>query len=295
MEPFYFETVAPVFDGIPVTLSERFRNSGEPGCEFHWHPELELYFVEAGGVLLSCGGEQQWLYAGDTGFVHSCLPHRGVRFLDGTHHFILQINLDITRGETDRSHREYSSLLLEKLQSAPIFLHQDRQLSELMHQFHMEWEKREAGMELAVKSIIFQILVHLLRLTDDSPTANPLVPWETDSLEHVKKILVYLSDHFADPQAVSLPAIAATHGLSVPYLCRIFRRHTGRTITAYIREIRCLRAASLIRSGTALTRAAEQTGISDYNYFARIFKKTTGHTPGYYRTAHEEPASENPR
>ena len=55
MESFPYETV-PMPDDLPVLVFERFHDSGEPGCEFHWHEELEFYYVESGGVLLNCGG-----------------------------------------------------------------------------------------------------------------------------------------------------------------------------------------------------------------------------------------------
>ena len=104
MESFPYETV-PMPDDLPVLVFERFHDSGEPGCEFHWHEELEFYYVESGGVLLNCGGEQQWLHPGDVGFVNGFLPHRGVDFLDGTRHYIIQVDLELFRQELRLSDR----------------------------------------------------------------------------------------------------------------------------------------------------------------------------------------------
>lgn len=289
MESFRYENVPLPPNQLPLLVFEREHDSGGPGCEFHWHQELEFYYVITGGVLLSCGGEQEWLYPGDIGFVNSYLPHRGLDFLNGTRHYIIQINLDMLEGEICFSqNRSYSSLLLEKLRELPPFLREDPELTSLFSSLVQEWKGQKPGMELAAKGLLFQILVRLLRTAPQPSSAKNSGSWEPGSLEHVRDVLLYLSGEYPHPEKVSLPVIACTFGLSVPYLCRIFRRHSGRTVTAYLNELRCSRAAALIRSGVPLTEAAEQVGIRDYNYFSRMFKKTTGHSPSFYRTPCEE-------
>ncbi len=283
MKLFPYETV-PLPDDLPVLVFERLHDSGEPGCEFHWHEELEFYYVESGGVLLNCGGEQRWLYPGDVGFVNGFLPHRGVDFLDGTRHYIIQVSLELFRQELrlpDR--RSYDSLLLETLPRIPVFLAKEEPLSRLFQTMLEEWRQREPGWELSVKASLLQIGAWLLRKAPLYPAPHPLSLPEQDSLRHVKELLVYLASWYHCPEKTSLGALSATFGLSEPYLCRIFRRHTGRTVTGYINELRCARAAALIRSGTPLAEAGRQVGIEDYNYFSRMFKKTTGFSPSYYR------------
>lgn len=283
MDSFPYETI-PMPDDLPVLVFEHFHDSGKPGCEFHWHEELEFYYVEYGGVLLNCGGEQQWLYPGDVGFVNGFLPHRGADFLDGTHHYIIQVSLELFRAELRLSdRRSYDSLLLEALPRLPVFFTGDNQLSSLFLSLIEEWHRREPGWELEVKSCLFRIGSFLLRKAPLFPESRPLTLPEQDSLRHVKDLLLYLASWYNCPEKTSLSALSSTFGLSEPYLCRIFRRHTGRTVTGYINELRCARAAALIHSGTPLVEAGRQVGIEDYNYFSRMFKKTTGFSPSHYR------------
>lgn len=283
MEFFPYETV-PMPDDLPVLVFERFHNSGEPGCEFHWHEELEFYYVESGGVLLNCGGDQQWLYPGDVGFVNGFLPHRGVNFLDHTRHYIIQVGLELFRQELRLSdRRSYDSLLLEALPRLPVFFAGEKQLSCLFSSLIGEWRQREPGWELEIKSYLFHIGSFLLRKAPLFPEARPLSLTEQDSLRHVKELLLYLASWYNCPEKTSLSALSTAFGLSEPYLCRIFRRHTGRTVTGYINELRCARAAALIGSGTPLAQASHQVGIEDYNYFSRMFKKVTGVSPSHYR------------
>ena len=77
--------------GLPISIRLHKNGAESGGCEFHWHEQLELYYVRAGGVSLLSGGQQSWLYPGDVGFVNWCEPHRGSQFLDGTQHYIIQI------------------------------------------------------------------------------------------------------------------------------------------------------------------------------------------------------------
>ncbi len=179
MESFRYENVPLPPNQLPLLVFEREHDSGGPGCEFHWHQELEFYYVITGGVLLSCGGEQEWLYPGDIGFVNSYLPHRGLDFLNGTRHYIIQINLDMLEGEICFSqNRSYSSLLLEKLRELPPFLREDPELTSLFSSLVQEWKGQKPGMELAAKGLLFQILVRLLRTAPQPSSAKNSGSWE---------------------------------------------------------------------------------------------------------------------
>lgn len=286
MESFYCETVPLPERGLPLLVCEHRHDSGGPGCEFHWHQELEFYYVITGGVLLRCGGEQEWLYPGDVGFVNSWVPHRGVDFLNETKHYIVQFRPDLLRNEIRVSDsRSYASLIVEQLGKISPFFHGDGELSQLFGDLVTEWNSQKSGMELVVKGKLLEIIGKLFRCLPQSAgeEAGNALPMGQESLQRTREILEYLSRWYHDSSQTALPVIAAEFGLSVPYLCRIFRRYTGRTVTGYLHELRCCRAAALIASGVPLTKAGEMVGMEDYNYFSRMFKKTTGHAPSDYR------------
>lgn len=68
------------------------------------------------------------------------------------------------------------------------------------------------------------------------------------------------------------------------YLCHLFKKETGRTLTDYIQE-RKIREACYLLDSTSLPLAAisERLGYSSQQQFQAIFKKRTGMTPGFYR------------
>lgn len=284
-EPLYERVSLP--DGnrdFPIRLFVRENDAGAEGCPFHWHEALEFYYVVSGGVYLNCGGRQEWLFPGDVGFVRWCVPHRGLAFQDGTKHYIVQFDLNMLRQETELSRqRSYASYLLESLQGAPVFLRQNEALARLFQRLVQEYQEQKPGYELCLKACLYEILALLLRMTPLPAAGREGGASEQSSLECVRGVLHYLSDSFAQPEAVRLPQVAARFGLSVPYLCRVFRRHTGRTVTGYVNELRCARAVPLLQSGLPLPEVAAQVGLRDANYFSRMFKHTTGKPPSACR------------
>lgn len=280
---------------LPVNIFFRKNSSQSAGCELHWHEELEFYYVKKGSVSLLCNGKSQWLTPGEVGFVNWCEPHRGNRFSDHTEHYIIQIGPElfakemISLPQSEDKESSYSNSLQRDLLSVlastsgfPVVFSHCTELNACLDRLILAIESRKPGYELEVKSAAFGILFLLVQsLENKANTAYHIRDFST--LEHLKKILAFLSAHCTQPEEVSLPALSARFGLSIPYLCRIFKKHTNLTITAYCNELRCFRAAALIQNGSSLDDAAFLTGFSDYNYFSRLFKKVMGAPPSAYR------------
>ena len=100
--------------------------------------------------------------------------------------------------------------------------------------------------------------------------------------EHIKKIKKYVLKHICED--VSLDEIASEVHLVPRYVCTLFKRETGMTITEYMvgEKIELAKRLIIMRRQT-LTEIAETCGFSDYNYFSRVFKRIVGMTPGEYR------------
>ncbi len=82
--------------------------------------------------------------------------------------------------------------------------------------------------------------------------------------------------------------------LSVNTLCRIFRlsrvdlyacfKHAFQLTPAeFVKNARLERAKELLETSASVTRIARETGICDYNYFSKIFKRHFGVSPREYR------------
>lgn len=83
---------------------------------------------------------------------------------------------------------------------------------------------------------------------------------------------------------ISLNALAKAVNTSPAYLSTIFKQHMGKTLTAYIVDIRISKAKELLRNtGMRTSEIGEAVGYDDPNYFSVFFKKHTGMTPREYR------------
>ena len=86
---------------------------------------------------------------------------------------------------------------------------------------------------------------------------------------------------------LSLRHLAQHQNINASYLSSLFKRETGQTITDFISG----RRIQLARQLLATTQLQVQTvarycGISDVNYFSKMFKKHTGKSPREYRREH---------
>lgn len=114
-------------------------------------------------------------------------------------------------------------------------------------------------------------------------------------LRHSPPVRKALACIHADLTAdLRLSTLAALQNISPGYLCALFRREVGQTLTDYVNSLRIEQAASLLRSGALQVQTvALYCGIPDVNYFSKLFKRHTGMTPKAYRAAPgEEPRAE---
>ncbi len=104
-----------------------------------------------------------------------------------------------------------------------------------------------------------------------------------------KTVLLIESDLSAN---LSSSALAASQSVSLGYLCEVFKRETGKTVSEYVRERRIHHAAHLLATTNLLVQTvALHCGIMDVQYFSKLFKQEMGMTPKEYREAHREKES----
>jgi AraC-like DNA-binding protein len=78
----------------------------------------------------------------------------------------------------------------------------------------------------------------------------------------------------------SLPELARQLSISPHHLSRVFRAHTGHTISHYRVLLRARAALERIAGGeTQLARLAAELGFADQSHLCGVLRKQTGHTP----------------
>lgn len=98
----------------------------------------------------------------------------------------------------------------------------------------------------------------------------------------VRNVLNYIDFNLNLP--LTLENLAEKYDLSVPYLSTVFKKEVGLTIISYVNKKRIETACKLLNStNMSIQDVAATVGILDSNYFTRLFKKETGHSPRKYR------------
>jgi AraC-like DNA-binding protein len=82
------------------------------------------------------------------------------------------------------------------------------------------------------------------------------------------------------------PTLISEHlNMNCTYLCAHFKKETGKTITAYIHELKIKECKRLLATTQMpIIQISTQLGFSSQNYFHTVFKKITGMTPVEFRS-----------
>ena len=99
----------------------------------------------------------------------------------------------------------------------------------------------------------------------------------------VENAILYIYSHYQEE--ISLGSIAKDIGISPYYLSKLLHRYTNKTCTELISEKRIEMAKKLLLQNYSSKEVCYQVGFNSQNYFAKIFKKLTGLTPGEFRNA----------
>lgn len=92
---------------------------------------------------------------------------------------------------------------------------------------------------------------------------------------YVYKAKKFICSHLGEK--LQLERIASELGISVPYLCTLFRRVTGQTVNDYIGIMRCRQIREqILHTEDSFADICTRAGLHDRRYAQRLFKKTFG-------------------
>ena len=99
----------------------------------------------------------------------------------------------------------------------------------------------------------------------------------------LQKLELHLDQHYMEK--LSLEIISGELHIGRTKLCRLAKELSGGQTLSHLIAQRRISAAKtlLIQSDLPISSVAEAVGISDYNYFSRIFRSITGLTPRDFR------------
>ncbi|MGG1940599.1 AraC family transcriptional regulator [Paenibacillus polymyxa] len=145
----------------------------------------------------------------------------------------------------------------------------------------LELDQRKEQPGAMAEMLFMQLLVRIARLREEAERSNTQ---QTDM--YVKRCIEFL--HLNYDRDIAVKDMAAAVNLHPGYLHRIFKKHTGLTLTAYLTMLRMDKACMLLQqTDIPIQEIADYVGVASRQYFHMLFKKHTGKTPVEYRTAVE--------
>jgi YesN/AraC family two-component response regulator len=129
---------------------------------------------------------------------------------------------------------------------------------------------------------IYEKLVTLLNLLMDeswNPGDRTKNKSRKQNLQNVKD---YLDQNYTEK--ITLDDLAEMFYINKFYLTRVFKEQFGVSVNNYLLQVRITHAKQMLRfTDLPIEKIAQACGMSDANYFARMFKKVEGCTAGEFR------------
>ena len=97
------------------------------------------------------------------------------------------------------------------------------------------------------------------------------------------EIKQFVEDNYHDPD-ISLTSLADRYGMSETYFSLRFKEYAGENFFNYVQSLRINKVIKLLEtSKLPIQEICERVGYSNYNTFAKAFKRITGVSAGEYR------------
>ena len=145
-----------------------------------------------------------------------------------------------------------------------------------------QWYKAASSDDYVRDMVIYGKLVDLLTLLMAESWRPGPVRAARAKRQNLQQIKDYLDVHYTEK--ITLDDLAERFYINKFYLTRVFKEQFGQSVTHYLMQLRVTQAKRLLRfSDHSIETVAQECGLSDANYFSRLFKKVEGISPGEYR------------
>ncbi|GKX30742.1 hypothetical protein SH1V18_32220 [Vallitalea longa] len=126
------------------------------------------------------------------------------------------------------------------------------------------------------------MVIYLKELINCQLKLKPIYKPEKIKNKTFRDVLQYVNKNYCND--ISIQSVSKKFVINPSYLSQMFRKEIKKTFTQYLTSLRMSDACELLKETEyTINEIADKIGYNDYFYFAKIFKKFTGKTPGNYR------------
>ena len=248
---------------------------------WHFHPELELVYVNKGKGKRHIGSHLSYFNNSQLILIGANLPHSGFtdRFSTNGTEIIVQFKEDFL-GESFLEIPEMQQLkaLFTRAKKGIIYNIEAKKYIGPKIEELLNYE----GIERIIKFL--DVLKDLATTNNYSLLNVDGFAFEVEPQDNKKIDIVFghVSKNFK--QSIPLDEIAGKVSMTVPAFCRYFKKVTGKTFTQFVNEFRIVHATKLLAENpTSITDICFESGFNNFSHFNKLFKKFTGKSPLKYR------------
>lgn len=270
--------------GTPDFALSLFRHNVEQvSVKYHWHPEIELVYVEKGSFNININQKSYVTQPGDIYFINSGELHEmnhiagQVRF-ESVVFFPYILDFDVKN--------PFQRSFIDPIKSGEVCLPHRIDQNDDCYDAVREQVGRilSAGNDEFSKSqqlvALYELILILFR--EKKMYSGRLNKTDARNSEIIKNIIAYIEENLGEK--ITLSQLAQIPSFTEKYFCSFFKKQTGVTPTEYINRVRLERACELMRMHAfSVTDAAFETGFESLSYFIRRFKKQFGLSPAQYK------------
>ena len=251
---------------------------------WHWHPEIEITYVQKGTMCYKVNHMVYHLKEGDIVFNNSGALHSGTMENQKDCAYIpVTFDSRLIYGFFQSTvNSKYVDPVIQDSMLPAICIDQ----SEPWHKPFREYllriidldEKKPDFYELDITICLQSMWRLLLEHITYEPQAS-----RENSLEYdrIKKILSYIEENYQNK--ITLNDIAGHIHLCESECTRLFKRHMNTTLFAFLQEYRIERSLEFLQDDRPVSAVADKAGFSDPNYYSKVFAKIKGCSPREYR------------
>lgn len=251
----------------------------------HWHPEIEIHLLMEGESFFTIQNRDYYLKAGEGLFINQNILHLG---------FVTEKDLCksiVIRMEPYFLDRDQKGIVYQKYVKPVI---ESRKLEQLRLSGDVPWQKqwmkdfleiadlfdeKADGYELEIQGRVSKLWKEFYLQTKHLQHI-PLP--ENKDTEKMKMALSFIEENYE--KKIILAQNAHACGTCQSECCRIFQEILKTSPMEYVNTVRIQNSLNALKNKKkSITEIAYQSGFSSASYYAEVFRKKMGCTPGQYR------------
>lgn len=257
-------------------FSPRLRNT----FLWHYHPEIELVYVEADAGIRHVGSHISGYTQSDLVFIGSNIPHLNFdyRLRSDYHQVVIQLREDFL-GSAISLAPEFSTIrqLFKKASSGVAF---GADTKALVVDKLKQLQQLNSFQQLMELIGIFQILASAkdFELLNDDDLS---IQFFLKDKIRMGAIYEYIDANYNRKPDVNI--VAEKVHLTTPAFCRYFKRQTNMTFTDFVNQYRIDLAKNHLMQDKNITETCYAVGFESLSYFNKLFNRVVGQNPSDFK------------